>query len=37
MKGFSFNLTVSYGLLDLSPDGTGLRRWAAGMDFHLVL
>ena len=36
LKAFSFNLTASYGLLDLSPDGTGLRRWAAGMDMHLV-
>ncbi len=36
LKGFAMNLTVSYGLFDLSPDGTGLRRWAAGMDMHLV-
>ena len=36
LKAFAMNLTVSYGLLDLSPDGTGLRRWAAGMDMHLV-
>jgi len=34
-KRFSFNLTASYGLLDLSPDGSGLRRWAVGMDFHI--
>lgn len=36
LKAFAMNLTVSYGLFDLSPDGTGLRRWAAGMDMHLV-
>lgn len=37
VKGFSFKLTASYGILDLSPDGSGLRRWAVGMDFHLNL
>ena len=36
-KGFSFKMTAAYGLLDLSPDGSGLRRWTVGMDFHLNL
>ena len=36
-KSFSFKLTVAYGMLDLSPDGSALRRWTAGMDFHIVL
>ena len=36
-KGFSFKLTAAYGLLDLSSDGSGLRRWTVGMDFHLNL
>lgn len=36
VKSFSFNLTAAYGLLDMSSDGTGLRRWTAGMDFHLI-
>ena len=36
-KGFSFKLMAAYGLLDLSSDGSGLRRWTVGMDFHLNL
>ena len=36
MKAFSFNLTAAYGLLDLSSDGTSLKRWTAGLDFHLI-
>ena len=38
LKGFSFKLTVGYGLLNLSPDSSSpLRRWTAGLDFHLNL
>lgn len=38
MKGFSFNLTAAYGLLDLMPDsGASLHRWCVGMDFHINL
>ena len=36
LKAFSFNLTASYGLLDLSPDNSSLRRWGVGLDFHLI-
>ena len=36
LKGFSFNLTANYGLLDLSPDNSSLRRWGVGLDFHLI-
>lgn len=37
MKGFSFNITGAYGLLDLSPDDNPLHRWTVGLDFHLIL
>lgn len=37
IKGFSFNITGSYGILDLSPDDNPLHRWTVGLDFHLVL
>ena len=38
IKGFSFNLTAAYGLLNLAPDSSSpLRRWTVGMDFHLNL
>ena len=37
MKGFSFNITGAYGILDLSPDDNPLHRWTVGMDFHLIL
>ncbi len=37
-KGFSFNLTAAYGLLNLAPDSSSpLHRWTVGMDFHLNL
>ena len=35
MKIFSFNLTASYGILDLMPDKQGLHRLTVGMDMHL--
>lgn len=35
-KNFSFSLTASYGLLDLSPDATSLPRWTLGMDIHFI-
>lgn len=37
IKGFSFNITGAYGILDLSPDDNPLHRWTVGMDFHLIL
>ena len=37
LKGFSFNLTAGYGLLDLSSDSIPLHRWTVGLDFHLNL
>ena len=37
-KGFSFNITAAYGLLNLSPDkDSPLNRWCAGLDFHINL
>ena len=37
-KGFSFNITAAYGILNLMPDPSNpLHRWTIGMDFHIVL